>query len=73
MIKSLLLSLFTFSFMLGFSQSDVLLDLGINNTLRSYYNNNVDKPNSRYAKKNKQTEKSIVTLPFLDDFSQSDQ
>lgn len=68
--KIVTLLIFTFSILEVFSQSDTLLPLGINNSLRAFYNSNLDNPNSPYIKKSKTNNKSIVTLPFLDDFSQ---
>lgn len=51
------------------SQKDTLLDLGINNTIRAYYNSNIGNPNSIY--RNKKNNKALLTLPFKDDFSQN--
>lgn len=51
------------------AQKDTLLELGFNNRLKSYYNLNKNDPNSIYNKKSTRN-KALLTLPFLDDFSQ---
>lgn len=70
MIKKLniliLIVLVTFS---AHAQKDTLLELGFNNKLKAYYNVNKDNPNSIFNKK-PTNNKAILTLPFLDDFSQ---
>ena len=52
------------------AQSDTLLELGGNNTIGAFYNANIDNPNSPFTKKTTNN-KSLLTLPFIDDFSQN--
>ena len=54
-----------------FSQKDTLFELGVNNTIRAFYNANLNNPNSPYIKKSTPNNKAILTLPFIDDFSQN--
>ncbi len=53
------------------AQKDTLIELGINNTIRTFYNASIGDPNSPYLKKHQQNNKAVLTLPFLDDFSQN--
>ncbi len=53
---------------LGFAQGDTLLELGINNKLKSFYNTETSGSNSYY--KSRPQNKALLTLPFIDDFSQ---
>lgn len=70
MVKKLtILITIIFAFTYAKSQKDTLLELGINNKIRAHYNANIDNPNSIY--KSKKNNKALLTLPFLDDFSQS--
>jgi hypothetical protein len=71
MIKKVYISLILISIIGNVSaQSDTLLDLSFNNTIRAFYNKSLNDPNSPYLKKNKQNNKSPLSLPFIDDFSQ---
>ncbi len=54
----------------GSAQMDTLMELGFNSTIRSFYNSNINKPNSPYIK-SADNNKSLLTLPFIDDFSQN--
>ncbi len=54
-----------------FSQGDVLLELGGNNTLGAYYKANKNNPNSVYNRTPVQNKKAALSLPFVDDFSQN--
>lgn len=67
-LNILLIFSILFSF-LGYGQKDTLLELGFNNKLKAYYNTHKDDPQSIYNVK-KQNNKALLTLPFLDDFSQ---
>lgn len=51
------------------AQKDTLMELGMNNTIRAFYNQNLNNPNSPYLKKS--NNKLLLTLPFIDDFSQN--
>ncbi len=51
------------------AQKDTLIELGMNNTIRAFYNSSIDDPNSPYIKKST-NDKALLTLPFIDDFSQ---
>jgi len=51
------------------AQKDTLLELGINNKIRALYNNRFADPNSPY--KSRTNNKALLTLPFIDDFSQN--
>ena len=51
------------------AQKDTLMELKINNTLNAFYNQNINNPNSPYLKKS--NNKTLLTLPFIDDFSQN--
>ena len=62
-IITLTLLLLTF---LGYSQKDILLELGVNNKLVSEYNKQLKDISS----KKKVSLKRIISLPFIDDFSQ---
>jgi len=42
----------------------------MNKTISAFYNLNKDNPNSPYLTKNRQQNKALVSLPFVDDFSQ---
>lgn len=53
----------------SFAQKDTLLELGFNNKLKAFYNSNKDNPESIFNRK-QQNNKALLTLPFLDDFSQ---
>ena len=53
------------------AQSDTLYELGINGTIRAFYNKSLNDPDSPYLKKNKTNNKTLLTLPFIDDFSQN--
>jgi hypothetical protein len=71
MIKKVYISIILISlFGYASAQSDTLLELSFNNTIRAFYNKNLNNPNSPYLKKNKQNNKALLTLPFIDDFSQ---
>lgn len=54
-----------------FSQKDTLLELNTNSSVRTFYNANLNNPNSPYLKKNQPNNKAVLTLPFIDDFSQN--
>jgi len=70
MIKKInILTLIVVFTLTAYAQKDTLLELGFNNKLKSYYNLNKDNPNSVYNKK-PTNNKAVLTLPFLDDFSQ---
>ncbi|MBL4593241.1 MAG: T9SS type A sorting domain-containing protein [Flavobacteriales bacterium] len=51
------------------SAQDTLLELSTNNTIRAFYNASIGDPNSPYVKKS--NNKALLTLPFIDDFSQN--
>lgn len=67
--KLTILTLLLFTAFITKAQKDTLLELGANNTVRAFYNNNIDNPNSIYNKK-RSNNKALLTLPFKDDFSQ---
>ena len=71
MIKKFYISLITL-FFLGnvFAQKDTLYELGLNGVQNAFYNSNKDNPKSPYLKKNRIQNKALVSLPFVDDFSQ---
>jgi hypothetical protein len=72
MIKHLYISIISILlFSVSFAQGDILLELGGNNSLKSYYKANKDDPNSIFNKNQLQNKKAALTLPFLDDFSQN--
>lgn len=54
-----------------FAQKDTLMELGINNTVRAFYNASLGDPNSPYLKKSTPNNKALLSLPFIDDFSQN--
>ncbi|PKP46297.1 MAG: hypothetical protein CVT95_07215 [Bacteroidetes bacterium HGW-Bacteroidetes-12] len=59
--------LFTFNV---FAQ-DTLFDLGVNKTLIAKYNKSIKEKNPEIFRKQKKQSKILLTLPFLDDFSQN--
>ncbi|MBW6483818.1 MAG: T9SS type A sorting domain-containing protein [Vicingaceae bacterium] len=59
--------LFTFN---SFAQ-DTLFDLGVNKTLIAKYNQSIKEKNSEIFRKKPKQSKILLTLPFLDDFSQN--
>jgi Secretion system C-terminal sorting domain len=69
--KFIISTILIFCSLFGFSQSDTLLELTVNKSVRAFYNNNIDNPNSIYFKKSNPNNKAALTLPFLDDFSQN--
>jgi hypothetical protein len=71
MIKRLniLTILLAFALILN-AQKDTILELGFNNKLKSYYNLNKDNPNAIFNKKSTNN-KAVLSLPFIDDFSQN--
>jgi hypothetical protein len=69
MIKKIqLLGLFLVLAIIANAQGDVLLELNSNNTIKAYYNANVNNPDAPFNKK--RNNKALLTLPFIDDFSQ---
>ena len=54
-----------------FAQKDTVSALSINGTIRAFYNANLTNPDSPYSKKTIQNDKVLLTLPFIDDFSQN--
>ena len=68
--RRIIIILFLFANTLCSAQKDTLLELGFNNTLRSFYNNNKDNPEAPFNKKSNPNNKTLLTLPFIDDFSQ---
>ena len=71
MNKNVYISLIAiFIFGSAFSQKDTLYELGLNGVQNGFYNSNKDNPNSPYLKKKRPQNKALVTLPFVDDFSQ---
>ncbi|PJB14724.1 MAG: hypothetical protein CO118_07125, partial [Flavobacteriales bacterium CG_4_9_14_3_um_filter_32_8] len=70
MNKKTLISLFLFVAAITVSaQKDTLMQLGMNNAIRAFYNQNINNPDSPYLKKS--NNKVLLTLPFIDDFSQN--
>jgi hypothetical protein len=69
--KQFILIIFILATLIGSAQKDTLLELGFNNTIRAFYNQNINNPNSPFAKGSRPNNKVLLTLPFLDDFSQN--
>jgi hypothetical protein len=67
--KTHILLLLLFSITFASAQKDTLLDLTMNNTVRAFYNSSFGNPDSPYNKKT--NNKALLTLPFIDDFSQN--
>ena len=69
-----LYKLSTFFFLLftinSFAQ-DTLFELGVNKTLIAKYNKSIKEKNPEIFRKQKKQSKILLTLPFLDDFSQN--
>ncbi|MCO6500801.1 MAG: T9SS type A sorting domain-containing protein [Vicingus serpentipes] len=71
MIKKVLILLVFFSLgVIVSAQKDTLLELSTNNLIHTFYNNNINTPNSPYIKKRNHN-KTLLSLPFVDDFSQN--
>ena len=67
--QTYILIFLVFSITFAKAQKDTLLDLTMNNTVRAFYNASIGNPNSPYNKKT--NNKALLTLPFIDDFSQN--
>ncbi|MGB0883047.1 MAG: T9SS type A sorting domain-containing protein [Vicingaceae bacterium] len=52
------------------AQTDTLYELGLNGVQNAFYNTNKSNPNSPYTK-NKKQNKALLSIPFVDDFSQN--
>ncbi len=71
MIKQLFISLSILFLCSNLSAQDTLLELSGNNALGEFYNANKNNPNSPFLSNNKQSKKTALSLPFIDDFSQN--
>jgi hypothetical protein len=72
LIKKIYILFFAiFLFGNAFAQKDTLFELGMNGVQNAFYNSNKGSPNSPYLKKNRTNNKALVSLPFIDDFSQN--
>ena len=67
--QTYILLILVFSISFASAQSDTLIDLTMNNSVRAFYNSSIGDPNSPYNKKT--INKALLTLPFIDDFSQN--
>jgi len=70
--KKIYISLITiFIFGNTFAQKDTLYELRLNGVQNAFYNSNKNNPNAPFLKKNNTHNKALLSLPFIDDFSQN--
>ena len=72
MLKKLYISLIAiFIFGSAFSQKDTLYELGMNGVQNAFYNSSKNNPDLPYLNKSRTHNKALLSLPFIDDFSQN--
>jgi len=71
MLKNALLIFLTFFFFSAINAQEKIYDLGGNKHLRALYNKSIAEKNPEIFRKPSKKNKILLSLPFMDDFSQN--